>query len=300
MNSIQPWILAARPKTLLATLAPIIVGTSLSYKISGIINWPLSLLIILSAILLQIGSNYANDAYDFLRGADSGSRKGPKRMVQEGHLSIDSILNAMYFIFMVSVFIGYFLARIGGWPIVAIGLSSIIFAIIYTAGPYPLAYNGLGDVTVFVFFGIIATTGTAYLQLTDISIDVNDFMVDIFIGSAAVGCLNTAILVINNLRDIDSDKLADKKTLAVKFGAKFTCYEFALLLLINCFCYHWLAYKWENYILLASAILILFYSFIMINKVFKFKNINLNILLERTAQLSFLSSILFFISVIIW
>ena len=148
MNSIQPWILAARPKTLFATLAPIIVGISLSYKMSNTINWGLTALILLSAVLLQIGSNYANDAYDYLKGADTKNRKGPKRMVQSGILSANSVLNAMYGIFILSVLIGYFLARIGGWPIIVIGLLSIVFAIIYTAGPYPLAYNGLGEITV--------------------------------------------------------------------------------------------------------------------------------------------------------
>jgi len=299
VNSIKPWILAARPKTLLATLAPIIVGLSLSYKISGTINWPLSLMIILSALLLQIGSNYANDAYDFLRGADSQSRKGPQRMVQKGTLSVSGVLNAMYFIFIVSVIIGYFLAKIGGWPIVIVGLSSIIFAIIYTGGPYPLAYNGLGDITVFIFFGLIATSGTVYLQLINLNIHINDFIREIFIVSSGVGCLNTAILVVNNLRDIDSDKLANKRTLAVKFGSKFACYEFAILLIINSLCYCWLAYIWKNYILIYAAMLIAFLSFILIYKVFKFKNANLNKVLEHTAQLSFLSSILFFVAVII-
>ena len=300
MNSIKPWILATRPKTLLAILAPIIVGLSLSYKISGTINWFLSLMIIASAILLQIGSNYANDAYDFLRGADNKFRKGPRRMVQEGNLSINAVLNAMYFIFIVSVIIGYFLAKIGGWPIVIIGLSSIIFAIIYTGGPYPLAYNGFGDITVFIFFGLIATVGTVYLQLINLNIHINDFVIEIFIASAAVGCLNTAILVVNNLRDIDSDKLVNKKTLAVKFGSKFTCYEFAILLITNCCCYCWLAYIWKNYILIAVVILIALLSFVLIYKVFEFKNVNLNTILERTAQLSFLSSILFFIAVMVW
>ena len=155
MNSIRPWILAARPKTLFATLAPIIVGISLSYKMSNTIDWGLTALILLSAVLLQIGSNYANDAYDYLKGADTKNRKGPKRMVQSGILSANSVLNAMYIIFTLSVLIGYFLVKIGGWPIIVIGLSSIVFAIIYTGGPYPLAYNGLGEITVFIFLELL-------------------------------------------------------------------------------------------------------------------------------------------------
>ena len=197
MSSIRPWILAARPKTLFATLAPIIVGISLSYKISNTIDWCLTSLIILSAVLLQIGSNYANDAYDYLKGADTKNRKGPKRMVQSGILSANSVLNAMYAIFILSVLIGYFLARIGGWPIIVIGLLSIVFAIIYTAGPYPLAYNGLGEITVFIFFGIIATIGTLYLQIVNIDSYFNLFTLEVFVAASSVGLLNTAILVVN-------------------------------------------------------------------------------------------------------
>ncbi len=300
MNSIQPWILAARPKTLFATLAPIIVGISLSYKMSNTINWGLTALILLSAVLLQIGSNYANDAYDYLKGADTKNRKGPKRMVQSGILSANSVLNAMYAIFILSVLIGYFLARIGGWPIIVIGLLSIVFAIIYTAGPYPLAYNGLGEITVFIFFGIIATIGTLYLQIVNIDSYFNLFTLEVFVAASSVGLLNTAILVVNNLRDIDPDKLAGKKTLAVKFGNQFACYEFALLLIINCLCYLWLAFQWKNYDLIIAGILIAIPSIYLIFKIFNYKHTDLNIILERTAQLSFFNSIIFFVLIVLW
>ena len=299
MNIIKVWILAARPKTLFATLAPIIIGLSLSYEFSGTINWSISLMIISSAILLQIGSNYANDAYDYLKGADTKLRKGPKRMVQNGFLSPQAVLNMMCFLFIISVIIGYFLAQIGGWPIVIIGLSGIIFAIAYTGGPYPLGYNGLGDITVFIFFGIIATSGTVYLQLISHNIKVYDFILEIIIAASAVGFLNVAILVVNNLRDIDSDKLANKKTLAVKFGYKFTCYEYSALLIGNCTCYCILGYIWGNYILFIAAMLIAILSYFLIKKVFQFKDSDLNKILEQTAQLSFLSSILFCLAIII-
>ena len=299
MSTLKLWILAARPKTLFAALAPIIIGLSLSYKIAGIISWNISWMIVLSATLLQIGSNYANDAYDYLKGADRNDRKGPKRAVQLGKISPKKILNAMYVIFIVSVIIGFFLARIGGWPIVAIGLLSIFFAIIYTGGPYPLAYNGLGDITVFVFFGLIATMGTVYLQLTSYNIEIHNFIFEIIIGACSAGLLNTAILVVNNLRDVDSDRLANKRTLAVKFGAQFTCYEFSGLLLGNCLCLCLLAYTWNNYILVIVAMIVGGFSYILIRKVFQFKKSDLNKVLEKTAQLSFLNSILFFLAIII-
>ena len=299
MNIIKVWILAARPKTLFATLAPIIIGLSLSYEFSGVINWGISLMTISSAILLQIGSNYANDAYDYLKGADTKLRKGPKRMVQNGLLAPQAVLNMMYFLFIISVIIGYFLAEIGGWPIVIIGLSSIIFAIAYTGGPYPLGYNGFGDITVFIFFGIIATSGTVYLQLISYNIKVYDFIVEILIASCAVGFLNVAILVVNNLRDIDSDKLANKKTLAVTFGSKFSCYEYSALLIGNCICYCILGYIWGNYMLFIAAMIMIILSYFLIKKIFQFKVTDLNKILEQTAQLSFLSSILFCLATII-
>ena len=174
MNKIKPWVLAARPKTLFASLAPIIVGISFTFYIYQSIDWIIAILTILSATLIQIGSNYANDAYDYLKGSDD-SRIGPQRMAQMGILSPHAILNMMYFIFTISVLIGFYLALVGGWPIVAIGLISIVFAIIYTGGPFPLGYNGLGDLAVFMFFGLISTIGTFYLQSQALNSSSNIF-----------------------------------------------------------------------------------------------------------------------------
>ena len=299
MNRIKPWVLASRPKTLFATLAPIIIALSLSYQITSKINWLIASMTLLAAILLQIGSNYANDAYDFIKGADNNAfRVGPKRMSQSGTLKPDSILNMMYFIFIISVFIGYYLASIGGWPIVIIGLISILFAIIYTGGPYPLGYNGLGDITVFIFFGLIATFGTVYLQNHN-SIFLSEYFYEILILATASGALNTAILVVNNIRDYKSDKLSNKKTLVVRLGQKFACYEYMFLLILNYTCYILISFLWSDFMILLIMFPIPILSLFLIKKVFDYNQNDLNIILEKTAKMSFLNALLFFIYIMI-
>ena len=219
-------------------------------------------------------------------------------MSQAGILSPNSILNMMYFIFLISVLIGYYLASIGGWPIIIIGLISIVFAIIYTGGPYPLGYNGLGDITVFVFFGLIATFGTVYLQNVR-CLFLLDHFYEILLVAIASGCLNTAILVVNNIRDYKGDKLSNKKTLAVRYGQRFTCYEYLFLLIINYICYVLIAFLWYDFMILLIMLPIPFISFFLIKKVFLYNKNDLNIILEKTAKMSFLNALLFFVYIII-
>ena len=303
MDRIKPWILAARPKTLFAALAPIIIGLSISFQIfEKQIDFVVAAITIASAILIQIGSNYANDAYDYLKGADNKKiRQGPARMAEEGVLSPQSILNMMYVIFIISVLLGFYLVQVGGWPIIMIGLSGIFFAIIYTGGPFPLGYNGLGDIAVFIFFGLVSTLGTIYLQsqtiirFTDIS---NDILIIIF-SSCAIGFLNTAILVVNNLRDYKSDKLSDKKTLVVIFGERFGCIQYSSLIIIGVAFFITVGFLLNNYWLLSMMSISLFISIYLINKIFNYKHTNLNKLLEKTAKFVFLNSLLFGVSIYI-
>ena len=303
MNKIKPWILASRPKTLFAALAPIIVGLSISFNIfDKQIDWIVALMTISAALLIQIGSNYANDAYDYLKGSDNQkTRKGPARMAQEGILSPDDILSMMYFIFLISVLIGFYLALVGGWPIVIIGLSSIIFAIIYTGGPFPLGYNGLGDISVFIFFGIIATTGTIYLQSEALSSTNGIFyyMDYILLAAIAIGCLNTSILVVNNLRDYESDKLSNKKTLVVIFGQRFGCFQYSILLLISIFSIISMGLLIGNYWISLVMSFNFIISISLIKKIFNYQNLNLNKMLEKTSQFAFLNSLMFAISICI-
>ena len=218
------WVIASRPKTMTAAIAPVLLGSALAYYESAfdIITF---LFILVSACLIQLGTNFTNDLFDYIKGTDNNDRLGPKRAMQAGLISKSEMKKAIFIVFSLSICFGFYLALLGGWVIVGIGLVSILFAILYTGGPYPLAYNGLGDVFVFIFFGLIAVSGTYYLYTDYFSI--NSFI----IGSSA-GCLATAILVVNNLRDVDNDKECGKNTLAVYFGKKFTQFEYLLLMII--------------------------------------------------------------------
>ena len=300
MNKIKPWILASRPKTLFASLSPIIIGLSFSFYIYHSVDWLVAILTVLSAALIQIGSNYANDAYDYLKGSDD-FRVGPERMAQKGVLSPHAILNMMYFIFTISVLIGFYLALVGGWPIITIAFISIVFAIIYTGGPFPLGYNGLGDLAVFIFFGLISTIGTFYLQSQALNSSSNIFehIFPIMLISVAIGCLNTAILVVNNIRDYKSDKQSNKKTLVVFWGERFGCFEYASLLVISTFCFIMYGIIIEKYLISYLMLFNLFIIYSLIRKVFNYKNSNLNKVLEKTSQFVFFNALLFLFSTLV-
>jgi len=166
---------------------------------------------LVGALLIQIATNLANDYYDFVRGGDTEERVGPVRVTQAGLIAPSAVRNGMIVTLGLALAVGVYLAWIGGWPIVIVGLASLICAVAYTGGPFPLAYHGLGDVFVFVFFGLVAVGGTYWVQALD-------FPPDLLLAGAGVGALNTAILVANNLRDIESDATAGKRTLAVRIG----------------------------------------------------------------------------------
>jgi 1,4-dihydroxy-2-naphthoate octaprenyltransferase len=175
-----------------------------------------------SALLIQIGTNFANDYSDFHRGADHDGRLGPVRVTQSGLISHESVRRGIFVAFGAAALFGCYLAWIGGWPIVLIGLLSIICGLAYTGGPWPFGYHGLGDLFVFVFFGLVAVTGTAYLQ-------TGVWSVFALIVSIPIGLLVTNILVINNLRDLPTDLAAGKNTLAVRLGDSRTRAQYALL-----------------------------------------------------------------------
>jgi len=207
----QAWWLAARPKTLLAGLAPVLVGTAVAHAHGGIRPMPAAAAA-LGSILIQVGTNLANDYFDHKKGADTEERVGPDRAVQQGWISPPAMLAATVVVLLAALAVGVYLIGIGGAPIAAIGVASLICAIAYTGGPWPLAYVGLGDVFVFVFFGLAAVVGTTWVQTLTAPPAA-------WIGGAAMGSLATAILVVNNLRDRVTDAVANKRTLAVRFGA---------------------------------------------------------------------------------
>jgi 1,4-dihydroxy-2-naphthoate octaprenyltransferase len=221
-NARQAWVLAARPRTLPVSVGPVLVGTAVAYAGGGV-RWLPALAALAAALLLQIGSNLANDLFDFEKGADTERRLGPPRASQMGLLSSAQMRAGMCAVFGGACVVGAYLVWIGGWPIAVVGLVSIAAAVAYTGGPWPFGYRGLGDLAVFVFFGVIAVVGTAYLQLGVVSGAA-------LAASLPVGCLATAILVVNNIRDVETDAEAGKRTLAVRLGRSGAVWEYRLLL----------------------------------------------------------------------
>jgi 1,4-dihydroxy-2-naphthoate octaprenyltransferase len=223
-NSLGAWWLAARPRTLPVAIAPVAVGSAVAAREGAFVLGP-ALAAAAGALLLQIAANFANDLFDAERGADNAARIGPPRAVQQGLLSPRAMRAGVAVVIAAALGIGSYLVSIGGWPIVAIGLASIAGALAYTGGPYPLAYHGLGEVAVFAFFGVIAVCGTTYVQTLQ-------FSQLALLASLPIGCLASAILVVNNLRDIETDAAANKHTLAVRFGRRGARREYASLLWI--------------------------------------------------------------------
>ncbi|HYX90253.1 MAG TPA: 1,4-dihydroxy-2-naphthoate polyprenyltransferase, partial [Myxococcaceae bacterium] len=199
------WILAARPKTLAAAVMPVCVGTALAYG-SGKGRAGPALAALAGALLIQIGTNLANDFFDFKKGADTGARLGPTRVTQAGLIAPEAVFTAAMLAFGAAVAVGLYLTWVAGWPILVIGLLSVASGYAYTGGPYPLGYHGLGDAFVFVFFGLVAVAGTYYahaLALTPLAVA----------AGVPLGALSTGLLAVNNLRDVETDARAGKRTL---------------------------------------------------------------------------------------
>jgi 1,4-dihydroxy-2-naphthoate polyprenyltransferase len=217
------WWLAARPKTLLAAATPVLVGSACAHAERGFALAP-AVAALVGALLLQIAANFANDVFDYEKGADTRERIGPTRVVQAGWVSPRRMRWALAVVIGLALLVGVYLVSVAGPLLIAIGVASIIAAIAYTGGPYPLGYHGLGDVFVLFFFGFVAVAGTHFVQTGDVSRLA-------WLSSIPVGCLATGILVVNNVRDAETDALAGKRTLAVRFGRRFGVLEYRVLLL---------------------------------------------------------------------
>ena len=218
------WLTAARPRTLPAAIAPVVVGTACAHATRGI-AWGPALAACGGALAIQVGANFANDAFDGERGTDGADRIGPTRAVGGGLVSAAAMKRAMAAAFALAMAFGVYLAVVAGWPVVAMGLASIVAGIAYTGGPWPLGYHGLGDVFVLAFFGFVAVCGTVYVQLGEVPA--------VAIAAALpVGALATAILVVNNVRDRAGDARAGKRTLAVRFGRRAAVVEYTLLVAV--------------------------------------------------------------------
>ncbi|MBT9547425.1 MAG: 1,4-dihydroxy-2-naphthoate polyprenyltransferase [Candidatus Sericytochromatia bacterium] len=222
---LKRWILAARPRTLGAALAPVWVGSALALT-QGQAHPGVFVAALLGALLIQVGTNFANDYFDFVKGADTETRIGPTRATQAGWMTPQQVRKAFILTFGLVALPGAYLAWMGGIPILILGILSVLSGILYTGGPFPLGYKGLGDLFVLLFFGFGATLGTYWLHTHSISQAA-------VLASLAPGLLATAILVVNNLRDHKTDALAGKRTLAVRFGVKFVRFEYLFCLILG-------------------------------------------------------------------
>lgn len=223
-GSASAWILAIRPATLPVGVVPVVVGAAVAWAARGGVGFRLVpvLLALAGALLLQIGTNLANDVFDAEKGADTTDRLGPTRATQSGLLGAGQVRAAMIAAFGLAVALGAWLAALAGWPVVAIGAASVLAGILYTGGPWPLGYHGLGDPFVMLFFGFVAVAGTAFVATGAVP--------PLAWGAAIpVGALATAVLVVNNVRDRTTDVRAGKRTLAVRFGRRFGVVEYAVL-----------------------------------------------------------------------
>lgn len=218
-NPLKAWALAARPKTLAAGVVPVLVGTAVAWM-EGSVHWGAASAAAVCSILIQIATNLANDYFDAKKGADTADRLGPDRAVQQGWISPKAMLAGTALALGLAFLLGIYLIALGGPVIAVIGIVSLVAAVAYTGGPYPLAYLGLGDLFVFLFFGLAAVVGTTWVQALSAPPAA-------WIGGAATGLLATAILVVNNLRDRGTDAIAGKRTLAVRFGPTFARNEHA-------------------------------------------------------------------------
>lgn len=216
MSGLRLWFTASRPRTLPAAIAPVLVGTAAAVQASsGEIKWLTFVAALIGSIFIQIGTNLSNDYSDARRGADTMDRLGPLRVTSAGLVAPRRVLTAAWLAFGVSILAGVYLIYEAGWVILAVGVASILAGVLYTGGPKPYGYAGLGEVFVFLFFGLVAVNGAFYVQLEEL-----DWLP--FGLSISVGLLSTAILVVNNFRDMETDRRAGKNTLAVKLGRKAT------------------------------------------------------------------------------
>lgn len=290
-SKIESWLIASRPRTLLAAVVPVMVGSSLAIsqnKFTPI----LSLIALLCSILIQVGTNFTNDLYDYLKGTDKEDRIGPRRVLVSGLISTSEMKLGIITVFGLAFLLGLYLVYAAGIVILIIGVISILAGLAYTAGPFPLAYNGLGDVFVFAFFGIVGTTGTYYLHL-------HEFSLLSFLIAVPVGALITNILVVNNYRDIEEDREADKYTLAVKLGKKFTRFQFVNSIAISYLILFIIYFKYDFTYWIFLPLISLPIAVILIKTLQTLEGEGLNKTLELSAKYAALFGLLFSLGLIL-
>ena len=287
-SKINSWILASRPKTLLAAVVPVMVGSALAIS-QGKFFLLYSLIALVCSTLIQVGTNFTND---FLKGSDTVKRKGPRRVLASRLISVKEMRLAIIIVFGLTFLLGLYLVYSVGILILWVGIFSIFAGIIYTAGPYPLAYNGLGDLFVFIFFGIVGTMGTYYLHTQEISSLA-------FIVSLPVGSLITNILIVNNFRDVEEDRNSNKKTLAVILGKEFTRWQYILLIIISYLTSFGLFFNFNFSLWIFLPVTTIPISVVLIKMLFTLKGEELNKTLELSAKFAGLFGLLLSVGLII-
>ncbi len=291
ISKFQSWVLASRPKTLLAAFVPVIIGSALAYA-DGALNLLAALVALICSILIQAGTNFVNDLYDYLSGADKADREGPTRALAAGLLTTKEMKAGIVINYAVTFLLGLYLVHLGGWLILAIGVLSIIAGIIYTAGPYPLAYNGLGDIFVFIFFGLIGTVGSYYVQ----TLRISSLSV---LSAIPVGALITNILIVNNYRDIEEDKLAGKRTLAVMFGKNFSRIQYLIFMIVSYLIPFLVYFFYKHDFFVFLPLLSLPLGIKLVRMIYSLNGKALNKTLELTAKLSGIYGVLFAAGIIL-
>lgn len=285
LTKVQIWILAARPKTLWAAVAPVMIGSAIATADRSFYA-PAALVALFSAVMIQIGTNLANDYFDFKKGSDQPDRLGPTRVTQAGLVSPEAVKRATIIAFGLAFTGGIYLVVRGGWPIAIVGFLSILFGVLYSAGTRSISHTGSADLFVLLFFGPVAVAGTAYVQALQFSWAAA-------LTGLAPGLFSTAILAVNNLRDIESDRRAGKKTLAVRFGTTFARAEYGTAMILGClfpllFLYGENGHPWT---LLASLAVVP--TIPLIARVNRLGGKPLNSVLANTGKILLLFSVLF-------
>lgn len=279
------WLLAARPKTLTAAIVPVAVGTAVAASDAGRVLWSWALLALAGALLIQIATNLVNDAIDFRKGTDDAARVGPMRVTASGLIEAKRVMAGAWACFAAAAVVGIPLLIRGGWPLLAIGLASIGAGYVYTGGPYPLAYHGLGEVFVILFFGFIAVGGTYYLQTLA-------WNAGAAVAGLAVGLLSTGLLAVNNLRDREGDARSGKRTLAVRFGVGFARVEIAVCAFVPFALGGWWWWRGERLAAVLPLLLIPF-AVAVVRSARRDRGISLNATLGKAAALQAGYGILF-------
>ncbi|MBL8395105.1 MAG: 1,4-dihydroxy-2-naphthoate polyprenyltransferase [Candidatus Accumulibacter sp.] len=244
------WWLAIRPRTLTVSLVPVLVGSALAWARQATLDWPSALVALFAALLIQIGTNLHNDVADFERGADTPERLGPPRVTAMGWLPAGAVRRGAWVAFALAFNFGIYLADRGGWPIIAIGLASLWAGWGYTGGARPIAYTPLGELFVVIFFGLLAVGGSYYLQTRSIDAPA-------LLAGAMVGLFAAAVITVNNLRDIDTDARAGRRTLAVLLGRRAASWLYGVETLLPFALLFWLAWLTGRGVWLAWPLLVL-------------------------------------------